>query len=43
MKQKYVEEENKFELRQEFIKKIMEIEKQKSINVENFAERYGLK
>lgn len=40
---KYIEEENEPELRPEFIKKIRQIEKQKSIRVHNFAERYGLK
>lgn len=38
----YVEYKNEPELRQEFIKKIKEIEKHKSIKVDNFAERYGL-
>ena len=40
--QKYVEEEDEPELRPEFIQKIKEIEKQKSIRVKSFAERYGL-
>ena len=39
---KYVEEEEP-ELRPEFIEKIRSIEKQKSIPVEDFAKRYGLK
>jgi len=40
---KYIEDENEPELKPEFIQKIREIEKQKSIRVENFAKRYGLK
>ena len=40
--EKYIEEENEPELRPEFIKKIKQIEKQKSIRVNNFAKRYGL-
>ena len=40
--QKYIEEEDEPELRPEFINKIREIEKQKSIRVKSFAERYGL-
>ncbi|MBD3310846.1 DUF2683 domain-containing protein [Candidatus Woesearchaeota archaeon] len=39
---KYIEEENEPELRPEFIKKINEVKKQKSIRVDNFAKRYGL-
>jgi len=39
---KYVEEEEP-ELRPEFIEKIKSIEKQKSIPVDDFAKRYGLK
>jgi len=39
---KYVEEEEP-ELRPEFIEKIKFIEKQKSIPVDDFAKRYGLK
>lgn len=39
---KYVEEENEPELRPEFIKKMKEIGRQKSIRVDNFAKRYGL-
>jgi hypothetical protein len=39
----YIEFEDEPELRPEFIKKIEEIKKQKSIRVNNFAERYGLK
>ena len=38
---KYVQEEEP-ELKPEFIEKIRSIEKQKSIAVKNFAERYGL-
>lgn len=41
--QKYVEEEDEPELRPEFIEKIRQIEKQKSISVKNLAQRYGLK
>lgn len=40
---KYIESEDEPELRPEFIKKIRQIEKQKSIKVTNFAKRYGLK
>lgn len=40
---KYIEEENEPELRPEFIKKMKRIQKQKSIPVKDFAERYGLK
>jgi mannitol/fructose-specific phosphotransferase system IIA component len=39
---KYIEQENEPELRPEFIQKIKEIEKQKSIHVADFAKRYGL-
>ncbi len=39
---KYIETSEEPELRPEFIKKIKEIQKQKSIKVKNFAERYGL-
>lgn len=39
---KYVEEEEP-ELRPEFIEKIKALEKQKSIPVDDFAKRYGLK
>ena len=39
---KYIEEEEP-ELRPEFIEKIKAIEKQKSIPVDDFAKRYGLK
>jgi hypothetical protein len=39
----YIEFEDEPELRPEFIKKIEEIKKQKSIRVDSFAERYGLK
>ncbi len=40
---RYIEFESEPELRPEFIKKIKEIEKQKSIKIKNFAERYNLK
>jgi len=36
------DEENEPELRPEFIEKIKQIEKQKSIRVKDFAKRYGL-
>lgn len=39
----YIEFKNEPELKPEFIKKMEEIKKQKSIKVDNFAERYGLK
>ena len=39
----YVEMENEPELKPEFIGKIKQIEKQKSIRVKDFAKRYGLK
>jgi len=39
---KYIEEENEPELRPEFIEKMKLIEKQKSIQVKDFAKRYGL-
>lgn len=39
----YIEFENEPELRPEFIRKMEEIKKQKSIRVDSFAERYGLK
>ncbi len=37
----YIEFENDPELRPGFIKKIRQIQKEKSIRVENFAKRYG--
>ena len=40
--QKYIEEEDEPELKPEFINKIKEIEKQKSIRIKSFAEKYGL-
>ena len=40
---KYIKEKNDPELKPEFINKIKQIEKQKSIRVEDFAKRYGLK
>ena len=39
---KYIEFENEPELRPEFIEKINEIKKEKSIRVDDFAKRYGL-
>lgn len=39
---KYIEDENEPELRPEFVQKMKEIGKQKSIRVDNFAKRYGL-
>ena len=39
---KYIEEENEPELRPDFIEKMKLIEKQKSIQVKDFAKRYGL-
>ena len=39
---KYIEAEEEPELKPEFIEKIRKIEKQKSINVDNFSEKYGL-
>ncbi len=41
--EQYIEEENEPELKPEFIKKMKEIQKQKSIRVNDFAKRYGLK
>lgn len=38
----YIEYENEPELRPEFIKKMEEVQKQKSIRVDDFAKRYGL-
>ncbi len=40
--EKYIETEEEPELRPEFIEKIREIEKQKSIRVNDFSKRYGL-
>lgn len=40
---KYIGEEDEPELQPEFIEKIRQIEKQKSILVKNLAQRYGLK
>ena len=40
--ERYIETEGEPELRPEFIEKIREIEKQKSIKVEKFSKRYGL-
>jgi viroplasmin and RNaseH domain-containing protein len=39
----YIEYEGEPELRPEFIKKMKEIKKQRSIKVNDFAKRYGLK
>jgi len=39
----YIENEDEPELKPEFIKKMEEIKKQKSIKVHDFAARYGLK
>ena len=39
----YIEYENEPELRPEFIRKMEEIKKQKSIRVDDFANRYSLK
>ena len=39
---KYIEYENEPELKPEFIKKINKIKKEKSIRVDDFAQRYGL-
>lgn len=39
----YVEQKNEPELKPDFIKKMKEIQKQKSIKVDDFAEHYGLK
>ena len=38
----YIDYENEPELRPEFIEKMEKIQKQKTIRVDNFAERYGL-
>jgi len=40
--EKYIEVEEEPELRPEFIEKIKEIEKQKSIRVDDFSKKYGL-
>ncbi len=39
----YIEFEDEPELKSDFIKKMEEIKKQRSIKVDNFAQRYGLK
>jgi len=39
----YIEFEDEPELQPDFIQKMKEIKKQKSIRVNNFAERYGIK
>jgi len=39
---KYIEDEDEPELRPEFIQKMKEIQKQKSIRVDDFAKRYGI-
>ena len=38
----YIEQEDEPALRPEFLEKMAEIQKQKSIRVDNFAQRYGL-
>lgn len=38
----YVDYENEPELRPEFLQKMQEIQKQKSIRVDDFTKRYGL-
>ena len=38
----YVDNEGEPELRPEFVEKMRKIQKQKSVKVNNFAERYGL-
>lgn len=40
--EKYIETEEEPELRPEFIEKIKDIEKQKSIKIDDFSKRYGL-
>jgi len=40
---RYIEDRDEPELKPEFVKKIQEIQKQKSIRVDDFAKRYGLK
>jgi len=40
--EQYIEQEDEPELRPEFIEKIKQIEKQKSIRVKDFAKKYGL-
>jgi len=40
--EKYIEAEEEPELKPEFIEKIKEIEKQKTIKVDDFSKRYGL-
>ena len=39
----YIEFEDEPELKSDFIKKMEEIKKQRSIRVDNFAQRYGFK
>ena len=39
---KYIEYENEPELKPEFVEKIKNIKKEKSIRVDDFAKRYGL-
>ena len=39
---KYIEFENEPELKPEFVEKIKKIKKEKSIRVDDFANRYGL-
>jgi len=40
---KFIEFEDEPDLKPEFVKKIKEIEKQKTIKVKNFSKRYNLK
>ena len=40
--ERYIEEEDEPDLKPEFIEKIKQIEKQRSIRVKDFAKRYGL-
>jgi mannitol/fructose-specific phosphotransferase system IIA component len=40
---KYAEDANEPELKEEFVQKILAMEKQKSIRVDDFAKKYGLK
>jgi hypothetical protein len=39
---KYIEYENEPELKPDFIEKLQKIKKEKSIRVDDFAQRYGL-
>ena len=40
--ERYIEDEDEPDLKPEFIEKIKQIEKQRSIRVKDFAKRYGL-